>query len=598
MGWFDTAWRSSSGEVPEVRRENDSLSLEAPGVMVRADPAAVGLGVAGSVVVFCRGQPSVPSAFGDRGAAQAIAEMWASAQRGVLRSIHGRYGLVILDLARGTAALVTDRFAVHPICYAIEGTRIAFSERADGLPTRAAREVDLQAIFDYFYFHVIPAPRTIFRGVQRLDGASVATFSRDGLRVERHWQPRFSGGAKAATPELKEEFRRLVRNAVERELSDRSAGCFLSGGTDSSTVAGMLGEVTKAPPQAFSIGFDAQGYDESAFARMAARHFGAKHHEYYLTRDDLLASMPVIATRYDQPFGNSSAVAAYQCEKLALEAGVEKLLAGDGGDELFGGNTRYAKQKVFEAYQCLPGVVRQKMIEPLLQGIPKGPRIPGLKKVISYVDQARIPLPDRLELYNLLIRLGREAVFEPSFLAGVDTDAPTSSQRAFWAELPAAGLVDRMLAYDWKYTLADNDLPKVVGTAGMAGIDVGFPLLDDDLLDFSLTLGPELKVRGLRLRYFFKEALRGFLPEAIIAKRKHGFGLPFGVWLESHEGLRSLSQAALASLEMRRIVRPQFVASLWRHRLPEHPGYYGEMIWLLVMLELWLQARAPGFATR
>jgi asparagine synthase (glutamine-hydrolysing) len=142
--------------------------------------------------------------------------------------------------------------------------------------------------------------------------------------------------------------------------------------------------------------------------------------------------------------------------------------------------------------------------------------------------------------------------------------------------------------------LAENDLPKVCGTAELAGIHVAFPLLDDDLLAFSMCLPASYKLRGLRLRWFFKEALRGFLPDQIIAKQKHGFGLPFGVWVVSHAPLKRLATDALESLSERAIVRRDFIDELLSEHLSVHPGYYGEMVWILMMLELWLQAKGAG----
>src|SRR6202165_397334 len=135
----------------------------------------------------------------------------------------------------------------------------------------------------------------------------------------------------------------------------------------------------------------------------------------------------------------------------------------------------------------------------------------------------------------------------------------------------------------------------VRGSAGLAGIAAGFPLLDDRLVDFSLRLDPRYKLRRLKLRWFFKEALRGFLPDAILAKKKHGFGVPFGVWTIRHAGLRTLAQQSLRSLAERNIVRKTFIDALLARHLPEHPAYYGEMLWILMMLEQWLQAHAPDW---
>ncbi|MGC1818307.1 MAG: asparagine synthase-related protein, partial [Casimicrobiaceae bacterium] len=217
---------------------------------------------------------------------------------------------------------------------------------------------------------------------------------------------------------------------------------------------------------------------------------------------------------------------------------------------------------------------------------------------VSYVKQARVPMPDRLEMYNLMLRLGLPEVLAPAFLSKIDVDEPQRQQRAVYGDTSAHALINRMLAYDWKYTLADNDLPKVLGAATRAGVCAAFPLLDDRLVDFSLRLPPSFKLRGSRLRWFFKQALRGFLPDAILAKKKHGFGLPFGVWTTRHPALRDLAFDSIRSLGNRGIVRPDFVARLIEEYLPQHPGYYGELVWVLMTLELWLHSREGSTAER
>jgi asparagine synthase (glutamine-hydrolysing) len=199
-----------------------------------------------------------------------------------------------------------------------------------------------------------------------------------------------------------------------------------------------------------------------------------------------------------------------------------------------------------------------------------------------------------MQMYNLLRRLGIGAVLTPAFLARVSLDEPLRAQREVWAQSQGASELNRMLAFDWRYTLAESDLPKVRGTTQLAGLGVGFPFLDPALLEFSLRLPTDYKLRGLKLRWFFKEALRGFLPDEIITKKKQGFGLPFGVWANRHAPLKALALESLNSLAGRGIVRPEFIRTLVEQRLPEHPGYYGEMVWILMMLEQWLQAHLPN----
>ena len=497
-----------------------------------------------------------------------------------------------MELADGRTFLAIDRFAIQTLCYRIAGGRLQFARRADAL-TDAGVELDPQAIFDYLYFHVIPSPRTIFKGVFRLPPAHCAFFENGQLTVAPYWTPTFDEHRGESFADLREEFLRIVREAVNSRLEQGKTGCYLSGGTDSSTVAGMVTSITGQPAETYSIGFDVPGYDEMEYARIAVRHFGTNHHEYYVTPDDLVAGMPMVAASYDQPFGNSSAVPAYYCALKAKQDGIDTLLAGDGGDELFGGNTRYAKQRVFGIYDALPAFLRKGLAEPLTDSGLFDP-VPLLKKGASYVRQARVPMPDRMQSYNLLMRMGLDQVFTAGFLGQVDAAEPERHQREVYAACPPASLVNKMLAYDWRYTLAENDLPKVIGSARLANVSVGFPLLDDRLLDFSLKLPTSYKLKGFKLRWFFKEALRGFLPDEILTKKKHGFGLPFGPWAVSHAPLRKLAADSLHSLAARGVVRTEFIDALLNEHLPAYPGFYGELVWIMTMLEQWLRVHAPA----
>jgi asparagine synthase (glutamine-hydrolysing) len=213
--------------------------------------------------------------------------------------------------------------------------------------------------------------------------------------------------------------------------------------------------------------------------------------------------------------------------------------------------------------------------------------VPLVRKGASYVEQARQPMPARYESYNLLERIGPREVFAPDFLASIDLGRPLSRMTKVWNDAHAGTLINRMLALDLKYTLADNDLPKVTRMCDRAGVDVAFPLLDQSVVDFSAKLAPSLKLRGGQLRYFFKKALEGFLPDEIIRKSKHGFGLPAGPWIASDPRLRSLAGDTLQSLGKRGIVRSGFLDDLFGTRIREHASYYGTMVWILVMLELW-----------
>ncbi len=595
-GWINLRAASMSTSALVRGEVGSRLRLEANCLQVEFDPAALDRYIDTDAITLCTGTPR--SEAGERVSAQTIATYAAAHDATALARLRGHFSVVHIDTRTRAVTLVTDRFGIRPLAWALHEGKLWFSDRADVVAAACGAPISPQAIYDYVYFHVIAAPRTIFEGVQRLEPSRQLRVDAQGHHETVLWSPHFSRNTERSLPELEQQFRTVLAQSVEHELGAEPLGAFLSGGTDSSTVAGMLSKVSGKKAATFSIGFSQDGYDEMSYARIAARRFGTDHHEYYVTPDDLLQNIPKVAAHYDQPFGNSSALPAYSCALMARGHGVSKILAGDGGDELFGGNTRYAKQKVFGVYEQLPLGLREQLLEPLLTGDSLAKRIPLLRKVASYVEQARVPMPDRTETYNLLQRFGTAQVFTPALLNQVDVQAPLALQRSVYNNVTDDSLVNRMLAYDWRFTLADTDLVKVTGTTALAGIDVGFPLLSDALVDFSLALPASMKVRGLTLRWFFKHALRDFLPEEILRKKKHGFGLPFGPWLTQHEGLRHFARSALDQLVARNLIRAELVDDLFSSRLPEHAGYYGEMVWILMMLEHWLAAHAPDFVLK
>jgi asparagine synthase (glutamine-hydrolysing) len=590
----EPAWSVEPRFASAIAAQDDGWRCEQPGFLAAWSGSRAAHAARDDALCIVWGSPRLATGNGApprQTAARLLDELCASGAR-AFAGIRGGYGLLFIDARARRLLLAVDRFAIETACYGVDGDRLAFSDRADAVPVRT-RTLSAQTIHDYLYFHCVAAPSTAFREVSRLRNGEYLSLERGELRTAAHWHPRFDETPRDGLASLGGRFRGLVRDAVAREAgSAETLGCFLSGGTDSSTIAGMLCEVTGAPARTYSIGFDAPGYDEMHFARIAARHFGTDHHEYYVTADDVARSIGDVASFVDQPFGNSSVVPAYFCARAARSDGVTRMLAGDGGDELFGGNARYALQQLLDAYRRVPRLVRDRLIEPLVDGRLGATTIPGLRHVAAYVRNARVPMPDRMESFNLLRRVGTERVLAPALLASVDGEAPLRAQRDAYARAPTASTINRMLFYDWEFTLADTDLPKVRTAAALAGLTVGYPLLADEIADFSLGLPPSYKVRNTKLRWFFKRALRDFLPDAIIRKKKHGFGLPFGLWATSHRGLREIAADSLAGLERRGILRAAFRDPLLTELLPRHPAYYGELVWILVMLEQWL-ARHP-----
>lgn len=519
----------------------------------------------------------------------ALTRSYADGAEPAVDGLGGVFLLLMLDAGTRRVSLATDRFGICPLFHRVDGSRLSFATCLDALMSGAdgARQIDRQAIYDYVFFHCIPSPRTIYRDAAKLGPAEILNWQGGERMVASYWQPQFADrdeGAAALGAQLREA---LAAAVGERATDD--CGAFLSGGLDSSSVAGLLKQ-TSGAARTFTIGFDAAGYDESAFARLAAQHFGTEHHEYFVTPADVLESLPRIAAHYGEPFGNSSVIPTYHCARHARAHGVSTMLAGDGGDELFAGNTRYVEQRKFEFYLGLPGILRAPL-EAAYRYLPWLARLPLAGKGARYIQQARMGLPDRLQSYNFLNRFDPHTVFDGAWLHEVDTQAPWRLWRERYAAVDSGDALQRMLYLDWKFTLADNDLVKVGNMGDLAGVEIAYPMLDERVVDLSARVSPATLLAGGQLRGFYKQAFADFLPEAIINKSKHGFGLPFGVWMREDRGLQDLAGTALAGLRQREIFLPGFIDEAQRmFRLQAASGYYGELVWLLTMLELWMVA--------
>jgi len=519
--------------------------------------------------------------------AQVLASTYHEYGEKILEKLAGRFNLCVWDPNSKTGLIATDRFGQMPI-YWIESNKTVFiAPTADialnlsGIPSTLSH----QGIYNYLFFHMVPSPGSIYEKVNKLPPAHALRINDEKISTYCYWLPKFEKKSFESRASMSSEMLELIESSVSQLSNNSDTGAFLSGGLDSSTVAGLLAQIHPGKAASFSIGFDAEGYDEIAYARIASKHFNTTPHEYYVTPDDVLEALPEVAAAYDEPFGNSSAIPAYFCARLAKENGISTLLAGDGGDELFAGNERYAKQTIFELYQKIPKSLRQHIIEPVTQHLPNSGIAAKLK---SYVDQANTPLPDRLHSYNFLKRFPTQKMFSPEFSNSVDIDQPYALERTIYERIPNASHLQRMLYLDWNYTLADNDLRKVNRMCQLAGINVEYPLLDDLVVDFSTHLTPFQLMSFNRLRHFYKSSVKGFLPDKIINKSKHGFGLPFGVWMTNHAGLQKLANDNLMRMRDRGILNTAFIDELLLLHKQKHAGYYGELIWILVMLELWL----------
>lgn len=529
----------------------------------------------------------------ERGSAAALRRAYREHGLGLFDRLAGAFAFAILDRSAGKALIAIDRMGIHGLYFATAANQLIFGSTAD--PVRAhpgvSATIPLQSIYNYLYAYVCRSPGTIYAEQQKLGPGQYVAWEDGRARVESYWRTPFAPDKSHSAEELAEELVAQVRRAVRQSLPDGRAdgvGAFLSGGLDSSTVSGMLNEVTTGPAETFTIGFDEASYDEMRYADAATRKFGTSAHRYYLTPEDVAATAPKIAAFYDEPFGNSSAIPAYFCAVQARRANLTCLLAGDGGDEILAGNSRYLDQKIYRHYSKLPAPLRV-LLKLAAFHTPFLRNAPFWGKAQRYIARAEVPLPERLEAFNFY-QLNRMAeVFEPDALRQIDLEAPWREMRQTYESSASSDPLQRLMHLDLKQALADADLKKVTGMCELASIDVRFPFLDDDLVTFCATIPPQLHLKDGRLRAFFKEAFKEFLPSEVIAKKKHGFGMPFYEWTRDHPTLRELAYDSLGALRGRHLLRGNFIDRVMTEHARAEATDYDGLVWDLMMLELWLQ---------
>ncbi|MGA7238030.1 MAG: asparagine synthase-related protein [Bryobacteraceae bacterium] len=526
------------------------------------------------------------------GTAALLLSLYEKFGTGFADKLRGGFSFVLWDRRERRLAAGIDGFGIKRLAYYQDKNVLMIASRVDALARTGEIGLDInsRAIVNVLNFSANLAPETIFRQVQRLIPGAILHASDRGTRVEKYWDMRYGVGDDSSVSRLSQKLESVVQESVEcHAKSDRLAGmgAFLSGGTDSSTVVGMMTRVTGAPVKSFSIGFQEQPFNELGYAELAAKKFGSEHHTYLVGPGDCFEALPKIIGCFDEPFGNSSAIPTYFCARLAAQNGVQALLAGDGGDELFGGNTRYATDKVFEIYRQVPGIVRKGLIEPVLGFLPNKGAL--LRKTNGYVRRANITGVARMLSFQFLQTHAYGDIFEQDFVQALGGYTIVDIPAAHYAEAPASNHLDRLLYVDLKITLADNDLPKVTCVSELAGIRTRFPFLDRSVAEFSGRIPARLKLKGFEKRFLFKRAFRDLLPVEIIKKKKHGFGIPVANWMKSDKRMRELSRDTLLSTRAfgRGYFRRQFVEELFRRHDEDSSTFYGDTLWTFLALELW-----------
>ena len=451
-----------------------------------------------------------------------------------------------------------------------------------------APRVSAQSVYHYLNFSYVPAPFSAIEGVSKLPPGHCLEAVDGQVSLRTYWDARYPADLNGSDDQRAAALRDKMVETLGHygSATTEGWGSFLSGGTDSSSIASMLSHGGKLPINTFSIGFDEEGYDELPYSRIASQAFGLKAHERKVGEKDAVAAIPKLVQAYDEPFGNSSAIPTFYCAELAAANGVHLLVGGDGGDEIFGGNERYRKDQIFERYFRAPAAVRGlgSMAAKALGGVDSR----FANRVKNFVYRGSLPNPDRFYTDDSFASDHFDELLAPGFRAQLKLDDSLDVQRAIFGQADADSDLHRLMYLDLKMTIADNDVVKVVRAAKMAGVQVAFPYLDRDLIDYTGRLPATDKVRGLEKRFLFKKATEQILPEAIRKKKKQGFGLPVSVWLRRGGAFHDMVHDVVLSDKAigRGYCEPAFVKRLIE-RHERGAWDHASEIYMLLMLELW-----------
>ncbi|MBZ0310667.1 MAG: asparagine synthase (glutamine-hydrolyzing) [Anaerolineae bacterium] len=492
----------------------------------------------------------------------------------IVKHLRGMFAAAIWDVPNQRLLLARDRAGKKPLYYAHLPEGLFFASEIKALLHYESmpRELDEQALADYFTYQSIPDPLTIFKQIKKLPPAHFLTCdTRGNLQIQRYW--RWSLAENQHTTLAYEDavvrVRDLLQESVRlRMIADVPLGALLSGGVDSSAVVAMMTGRVKT----FSIGFSAAAYDERSFAREVAEFCGTEHEELLVEPENIRDVLPKLAWQYDEPLGDVSALPTYYVCKMARQK-VTVALAGDGGDEVFAGYSRYDKFiRLTEQFQQFPLAWRQHTVGRLTHLLPTGILTrPTLRLIGTSLEERYQRMNTLFEEHDLRRLLPRHKIHAPR---------PLYAQR--FDEFSTLPLLSRLQLADFELYMTSTVLVKVDRASMLNSLEVRAPLLDQNLLDFVGTLPPEWRM-GKRI---LKDAIRGLVPDTVLNRPKMGFGVPLEHWFSGGFGDFLREILLDKQTQQRGILNPAEVEKLIQRQAKP----YAELthhLWLLLMFELW-----------
>ncbi len=533
---------------------------------------------------------------------EVIVHGWEEWGEACVERFRGMFAFAVWDTNRQTLFLARDRAGEKPLYYSLlpDGMFLFGSELKSLLcHPGVERRIDPCAVEEYFAYGYVPDPRTIYTGIHKLPPAHRLTLRRgEGMKPpQSYWDVSFHRVGGRSENELREELVQHLREAVQLQMvADVPLGAFLSGGVDSSAVVATMAGLSDKPVNTCSIAFGDSDYDESHFAMHVASRYHTRHHVRQVTADDF-ELVDRLATFYDEPFADSSAMPTYRVCGLARER-VTVALSGDGGDELFAGYRRYRWHSYEESVRALiPGILRVPVFGTLGWIYPKADWLPRVFRAKSTLQGlARDSVAGYFHSVSIIPDVLRKRLFSESQQRALQGYSAVEVLRRHMDNAPADDPVSRVQYADLKTYLPGDILTKVDRASMAHSLEVRVPLLDHRLIEWAAGVPIANKLRGHQGKHVFKGAMRPFLPDSLLYRPKMGFGVPLAAWFRGP--LRQRLQSALSGsgLAETGFFDMRYVATL----VDEHQSGrrdHSSALWALLMFDSFLrQVHAPSGA--
>ena len=494
--------------------------------------------------------------------------------------LDGMFAFALWDARRQRLLLARDRLGKKPLYVArhSDGT-VSFASAISALVAdpKVARRPDPGRIAQYLQFGYVPSPGSALLGIEKL--APGCLMHTDGERVStrRYWrlsyEPKRTIDHAAASDELDHRVHEAVR---ARLLSDVPLGAFLSGGIDSTLVVIHMAALAQGRVKTFSIGFDADRYDERPYAARAARILGTEHHEQLVTAGDLAEVLPMLVGHYGEPFADSSAIPTYYLARMARDH-VTVALTGDGGDELFAGYERHVAARWAAHLDRLPVSARRLFAQAAGAAVSPGSESKSRRhRVHRFVRSLGLSPIDRYADWSGTLTRAERDVLAPGLPAAVRPEVASL----------AVHPLDQALAADIDHYLPDDLLTKVDVATMACSLEARSPLLDHTLVEWAAQLPTNLKQPGFQRKRLLRDVAGRRLDPAFFARPKMGFAIPAGAWLRDE--LRELVTDTL--LDGTAHGHGWLDRGAVERTLREHLDGrrdHGRSVWTMLILELW-----------